>query len=215
MSDGDFYLPDTADLYDNYLDAMHRQYIDDCWEHDDWLRQVEEEMNADRFAADPKMFEEKLEEIEAETEGVYLFPQAGKTKVRLLLAPERDISVFSCPVLRSYKGKESLKYMLPVLLNDNNVKIAVVPKTVYKGILQLLANGWDLFHPDTGHSIIIDRTGEGLKTKYTVSTTPNPVRVDYLTFNWYEGELADYARQMEASDRETDEEVLQDDDIPF
>ena len=159
-------------------------------------------MNADRFSADPKMWEDQLQETEVETEGTYLFPQAGKTTVRLLLAPEREISEAFQPVLRSFKGKERLQYMIPVVQTDNNVKIMVMAKTVYKGILQLLANGWELFNPDTGHSIIIDRKGEGLKTTYTVTITPNPVKVDYLTFNWYEGELADYARKMEASDRE-------------
>ena len=199
--------------YGDYEVAVYEDRLD--LDYDEWILDLEEQMNADRFKADPKMFEAQLEEIEADTEGVYLFPQAGKTKVKLLLAPERIMSTFYEPVLRSWQGKERLQYMMPVVINDNNVKIMVVAKTVHKGIIQLLANGWDLFDPDLGHGIVIDRTGEGIYTRYTVTTTPNPVAIDYESLNWYEDVLTDYARTMEANDREEGEPELVDDDLPF
>ena len=210
------------DDYGGYEVSIMEQIQDEDWkELEHWLDRLEDKMNADRFKADPKMWEAQMNELETEG-GTYLFPPKGYTKVRLLLAPEREIGQFYEPVLRSYQGKERLQHMMPVLvLNDqgfaNEVKIMVVAKTVTQGILSILAQAeYDLLHPEAGHGITISRQGDGLKTKYSVMPTRDPVPVDYLTLNWYEGELASYARQMESNDREEPEEVLDDDDeIPF
>ena len=211
------------DNYGDYqLDRMYymTETLEQKMELDEWLFRLEETMNEQRFNFDPKMFEEEIKMLDQSGDGTYYFLDQGKNKVRLLLSPEREISVFAQLVIRSFKGKERQQYMLPVLVGDskgiynNNVRYMVVPKTVYKAILELLANKWDLFHPETGHGIVIDRTGEGLKTRYSVTPSPNPIPVDYLTLQ-FQTPLEEVAAQLEASDREEDEEILHDDDIPF
>ena len=80
-----------------------------------------------------------------------------------------------------------------------------------KGILNILAAGeYDLLHPENGHSIIITREGEGLKTKYSVMTTKDPVLVDY-DYIEFEGTLLDEGLEFEAFANKDKE----DEDVPF
>ena len=154
----------------------------------------------DRFKMTAKAAEEKIKMIDA-SDGIYLFPPVGNTRVRLLLEPDRVADAFYQPVLRSYEGKERVQHMMHVLL-DGDVKIMCCAKTVTKGILTIIAGGeYDLLHPDNGHEIIINRSGEGLKTKYSVMTGKSPLPVDY-DFLEFEDRLADKAAEMELGDRE-------------
>jgi len=174
-------------------DQMHEEHWKEL-EH--YLDSLEEKMNADKFNVDPKEWEATLSDFNSSEGGKYLFPEKGQTRVRLLLSPERDATMFYCPVVTEYTddaGKTTIRnrYMFPCLVADsrgdynNDVKFAVVAKTVVAGILEILAQGeYKFLHPENGHAITINRTGDGLKTKYNVMPSKDPVPVDYLTLNW-------------------------------
>lgn len=164
----------------------------------------------DRFTVTAKAAEAALKDID---DGLYLFLDAGNTRVRLLLEPERVAEAFFKPVLRSYQGKERIQHMMHVLYEDK-VKIMCCPKTVTKAIFTIMAGGeYDLLHPDNGHEVIITRAGSGLSTKYSAIPGKDPFPVDYDTLE-FEYKLADQAAAMELSDREP-EDVDDDEDTPF
>ena len=170
-----------------------------------------------KYAVKTKQWEAALSEFLSKEGGKYLFPEVGKTKVRILLHPERDPLSFYQSIITVYHEKSRTRYMIPVLVADqmgvyhNDVKLAVVAKTVLKGIYTILAAGeYDLLHPENGHSIIIVREGEGLKTKYSVMPTKDPVPVDYENLE-FEGTLTDAGLEFEAISNgdkdDTDEDV--------
>jgi len=184
----------------------------------------ENKMSEERnYTVETKTWAGKLNELET-TNGIYVFPLKGSTKVRILLSPECAPENFYTPVLRMYKGQGSTKFMLPVIVLDENntwsedVKYLVLPKTALQGILTILAGGeYDLLHPVNGHGITIVRTGEMLLTKYNVLPSKSPVPVKY-DFYEFAKPLMEYAKDLEASDREDNEvasPAYDDDDIPF
>ena len=172
---------------------------------------------AKKYTATKKQWEANLNALKATEGGLYVFPQGGQTKVRMLLSPEREIEDFYQPVLRMFKNNSTTRFMIPVLVIDdsgninNEIRYLVTAKTVIKAILTILSGGeYDLLHPENGHSIVINRTGEGLNTEYSVLPSKAPVAVDYEVLD-FEHKLIDLTLEMEASDREDKEE----DDIPF
>ena len=169
-----------------------------------------------KYAVKAKEWEATLNEFNSQNDGPYLFPEVGNTKIRLLLSPEREPALFWQPVVTTYKDKIRTRHMIPCLVADTlgtyqyDLKLAVVAKTVLKGILTILAGGeYDLLHPEKGHGITIVREGEGLKTKYSVLPSKDPVPVDYDSIE-FEGTLVDAGLEFEAvtnGDKEEVEEV--------
>ena len=204
---------------DYQVDLMDHQQEIDMKEYLDW--EINMSIN-DRFAIAKEQWQEELKDMERQERGRYLFPEKGETKVRLLLSPEINvITAFYAQVVTTYFEKARTRYMIPVLAADElgtfyyEVKYAVVAKTVLKEILSILAGGeYDLFHPETGHAITINRTGDGLGTRYSVIPSKDPVPIDYaeIEFEGCLGDIADEFMEQVESDKAAKED---DDDIPF
>ena len=164
------------------------------------------------------IWEAILKDLDNSGTGIYVFPQPGITKVRLLVEPGREPEQFYVPVSRMFRDQEKTQYMAPcIIVEDGNwnmeVKFINMNITVFKGILAILAGGeYDLLDPEKGHGISITRTGEGMKTTYSVmpSKDPVPVAVDFLEFD---KSLSEAAKELEASDRKDKTEVYE--DVPF
>lgn len=120
----------------------------------------------------------------------------GSTKLRLVQLPSMKVKkgesfVFWGEATTSYRGNQRSRFVIPALVlegkgtregMDTNVTTVVVPKTVLKGILGLLAEGYELFDPKEGYGLMIKRTGSGLNTDYTVlpSRNPQPLPADVV-----------------------------------
>ena len=174
----------------------------------------------DRYEVKGNQWEATLNTFNSENDGVYLFPEKGRTTVRLLLSPERNADMFWQPVVTYYNDKARTRHMIPVLVSDNlgtyhyDIKLMVVAKTVLQGILTILAGGeYDFLHPEKGHGITIVREGEGLGTKYSVLPTKDPVPVDYDAVE-FEGTLIECAAEFEHISS-PDYKAEQEEEVPF
>jgi len=196
---------------DREVDMMHE--IEDK-EYLDWEGQMADN---ERFIVAKEKWEGKLNDLNTSEGGIYVFPQPGSTKCRILLSPEREPADFYTPVIRMFRGKTRTQFMMPVIVYENDTwseepKYLVCAKTVMQGILELLVEGYDLIHPRDGHGIVINRTGEGLQTKYNVLPSKNVIPVDYSQYA-FEQELQAVVDELEASDRE--DQMPEVDEIPF
>jgi hypothetical protein len=129
-------------------------------------------------------------------ESDFLFPQVGRTRVRLVWADADSDPIRA--VNSSFQNRVKTKYVLWGYSPDDEeskLKIVVVPKTVGTGILALLAEGYDLFDPAEGHGISIIRSGSGLDTQYNVMPSPKPVPLPPEIVTQIEGRTLDQASQ--------------------
>lgn len=119
-----------------------------------------------------------LNDLNTAGSGDFFFPKTGRTRLRLI--PEEGTEdQFFTQVDSVYRGQTKTKYILLaiVLGTDqgpldekwvNKVVGVVVSKVVLKGIVQLLAEEYDLLSEE-GHGITIVRSGNGqFDTTYTV-----------------------------------------------
>lgn len=114
----------------------------------------------------------------------------GKTRLRLIAPQERVDQkpvIFFEEVQSTFRGRTKTKYMILCLVLEGKgakpemattVTPVIVTKTVIKGILGLLAEGYDLFDPTEGYGFSINRTGSGLETDYSVLASRKPVPLD-------------------------------------
>ena len=205
---------------DYQVDLMDHQQEINLEEYLDWELKM---TTNDIFEVAKEQWQEELQDMERQERGRYLFPEKGETRLRLLVSPEINvITSFYAQVITTYFEKARTRYMIPVLAADDTgtyyyeVKYAVVAKTVLKEILSILAGGeYDLFHPETGHAVTINRTGEGLSTRYSVIPSKDPVPIDYdqIEFEGCLGDIADEFMAQVASDKAAKE--AEEDDIPF
>lgn len=105
--------------------------------------------------------------------GGYIFPKAGRTRVRLIHNPDEG---YVEEVINRY-GRS--RYMILAVRADDEaeeVRGLLATKTVWKSIVQLLAEGYDFWDPEEGYGVTIIRTGTGLQdTTYTVIPSKSPV----------------------------------------
>lgn len=115
-------------------------------------------------------------------------PKEGRSRLRLVQMPEmvpdeEGIFQFYAEVQSTFRGKTKSRFLVPALVLDGpgarpematKITPVVLPKAVIKGILGLLAEGYDLFS-DEGFGITVARTGQGLDTDYNVLPSKNPV----------------------------------------
>ena len=178
-------------------------------------------MTEKNFKLDPDKAREKRDELQKKEAGVYLFPQVGKTKVRLLLAPEREPEDFYQPVLRLFKDRSKTQYMIPCITEGETgswgqeVQYLVVGKMTLDGIMSLIIDGdYDLLSPDGAYGILIVRSGEGLNTTYQVMASKNQIPIVYDAYE-FEKPLLEMAHDLEKADRERVAEEDKDDYVPF
>ena len=135
----------------------------------------------------PKPVEEEIDwnEIlnELKTTGQWYRPKDGRTRVRLVLPEDTNPREFFKEVQSSYNGNIKTRYMVLGLILDGTgateemsttVTPIVIAKTVLKGIVSLLAEGYELFGED-GHGVTINRSGQGLNTDYSILPSRKPV----------------------------------------
>ena len=175
----------------------------------------------DKFNVEQSDWEAVLSEFESKEGGMYLFPEVGTTRVRILVSPEREPTQFWQPVVTTYAEKARTRHMIPLLVADAQgtfqyeVKYAVVAKTVLKDILSILAAGeYDLLHPEKGHGVSIIRTGEGLGTRYSVMPSKNQIPIDYNAIE-FPAALEDVAREFVKSTEEPKEDNESWSEVPF
>jgi len=159
----------------------------------------------ERYQVPQDKWQNKLNNFKTGQLGDYIWPQQGKTNVRLLLSPEREAENFYQPVLRLFKDRSRTQYMVPCLVFDgtawtDEIKYLTVAQTVMQGILAILAGGeYDLLSP-IAYGVQIVRSGEGLNTTYNVFPSKNEIPVDYSKYV-FERTLEDMAQELEMADR--------------
>ena len=130
-------------------------------------------------------WQEMLDNLSTGESGPFWFIKEGKTRVRLI--PEEGSERFYAETTRVFRGKERVRFVvLGVVMGvstreladewKNRVTPVIMTKTCVKGILALLAEGYDLLSPD-GHGVTIVRSGKGLDTSYTVLPSPKPIPI--------------------------------------
>lgn len=151
--------------------------------------------------------------------GSVFFPKKGKTRIRLAPIKGTDDDFF-VETKSVYKGKARSKYLLSAMvistdageLNErwvNKVVPVLVPGAVLKGILGLLAEGYDLLSPE-GHGITIVKTGGGLETTYSVMPSQKPMELpDDVTYpeQSFEEIAEEYANRADSADETSDDEA--------
>lgn len=138
------------------------------------------------------------------------YVKAGRNRIKL--APEGgDPKKFFTKVTRSFRGQISTKFLIRALVmkgkSEEPPKVQAIPvgKSVMKDILNLLAEGYDLFNVKTGKGLTIVKTGTGLTdTSYTVLPSPSAVPMP-KTFTDLEDTLASLAEYLTAQDQEREE----------
>lgn len=118
-----------------------------------------------------------------ESSSAWFRPKDGRTRMRLVLPPGESPHKFYREVQTSFQGNLKTRFMLMALLfagegvtEEMSAKVTpvIVAKTVLKGILSLLVEGYDLLGPEA-NGITIIRTGQGLNTDYSVMPSKNPI----------------------------------------
>ena len=148
--------------------------------------------------------------------GRWYRPKVGRTQVRLLLPDDTEPRNFFREVQTSYNGNVRTKYMVLALIFSGEgatpemaetATPLIITKTVLKGIVSLLAEGYDLFGPD-GHGVTITRTGKGLNTDYSVLPSRKPVDIPE-DIAWPQESLDELAEDFTESSLRRDEERMQ------
>lgn len=101
--------------------------------------------------------------------GAFVFPQEGKTRLRLVLPEGEDMYHFFREVINSYGRTKYLVLAVVVSSDDLDlIRPIILPKTPLQDILSILAEGYELFDLEEGFGLSINRTGSGLDSKYSV-----------------------------------------------
>lgn len=128
-------------------------------------------------------WENLLENLATDRTSAFIFPKGPKTRVRLVHNPAEP---YFTEIQTEFRGKAKTKYAVLAVQMDAagddeegpKVKALVISKTVFRQIVQMLTEGYDLWDPEKGFGITILRQGSGLETNYSVLPSPRPVPVD-------------------------------------
>lgn len=124
------------------------------------------------------------------TSSYFFRPKEGSTRLRLIPLPGMDYEAegfqFWAEAQTNFRGQVRTKFVIAALILEakgarpemaTTVTPVIISKAVLKGILGLLAEGYDLFGPE-GYGITLKRSGQGLETDYAVMPSKNPVKVN-------------------------------------
>lgn len=156
-------------------------------------------------------WQKALDALASEGSGAYFFLKQPKTQIRLVNL-EHDPEHFFLPVTSIYRGQPKTKYLVfGVVLKTPGKDLldkyvnAIVPivfnKTTIKGILSLLAEGYDLFDPKEGYGITIMKSGTGLDTDFNLMPSPHAVPLDMEKVKQPEKTLEDFAAEFSNNQR--------------
>jgi len=111
--------------------------------------------------------------------GQFLFPKAGKNRIRLLQHPDDEVPYRV--VQNNYQGQIRDKYLFMGYSPDDtepDLKGIVVPLTVFRAIVGYLAEGYEFFDSEAGLGITILRDQQGRRVNYQVMASRNPQEAD-------------------------------------
>lgn len=151
-------------------------------------------------------WQKALDALASEGSGAFFFLKQPKTQIRLVNL-EQDPEHFFLPVTSIYRGQPKTKYIVfGVVLKTQGKELsekyqnAIVPivfnKTTIKGILSLLAEGYELFDPAEGYGITIMKSGTGLDTDFNLMPSPHAVPMDMTKLKQPEKTLEDFAAEF-------------------
>ena len=178
-------------------------------------------------APSPKGWQDLLDQLN--TSGNFFRPKEGSTKLRLVPLKGMDYEAkgfrFWAEATTVFRGQERTKFVVPALILEakgatesmmTTVTAVILSKKALKGIIGLLAEGYELFGPE-GYGIVLKRTGQGLDTDYNVLPSKNPVLIDEdeitvpdLTIDEMAMEFQKWATRPGAGQGKTDEEYSDD-----
>lgn len=168
--------------------------------------------------------------------GDLLFLKPGKTRVKLLLQENQDPQNFFEQTTRFWQGQPRTRYLVWCTVmpdpkskeenpNAGQARALLLNKTTLSDIIQLLAEGYDLFDQEEGHGLVINKVGEKLETSYTVMPSQRPVVVKNEDLEWptmkteedgeVEKTLADIAEEFAKDSRRRDEEGNKKESVTF
>jgi len=154
-------------------------------------------------------WDEVLDTLASSGGGPFFFPKGTRTRMRLVCL-EDDERHFYAGAMTQYKGRPKTKYVVfaNVLASEGGPKGAldekwkgviapvVITKTVLQGIINLLAEGYELFDETGGYGITILKSGSGTDTDYNVTPSPAPVKINLNTLELPEKSLVEYAEEL-------------------
>lgn len=129
----------------------------------------------------PEDWQKILDQVSGGT-GLFYFLKEGKTRLRLVTEPGTKTRWF-IETASQFNGTSRTKAIVLAVLAagkgvteemKGKVTPVVVSKSVVVGILNLLAEGYNLFSPTKGYGLTITRTGSGLDTSYNVLPSQEP-----------------------------------------
>lgn len=139
--------------------------------------------DAQQFEDQQKYWEGLHEEL-GESSSSFIFLKSDRTRVRLVAVggPGSTPDTWYSAVENNYRGVKSQKYLLPAYIppisedDEPELKALLVPKGLFRDIIGLLREGYDLYSPE-GHGLAISRSQSGGRTSYQVMPSPKPVAV--------------------------------------
>lgn len=166
----------------------------------------------------PTNWDDLLETMNSSSSGPFFFVKAPRTRIRLACFSD-DQREFYAEATTVFKGREKSKFVVfgVVLSTEGHgakplgdqwkekVIPIVITKTTLKGIISLLAEGYELFSPKEGYGITINKSGTGTDTDYNVNPSPNPVPCNFAKMEQPEKTLQDYAEELTARSQQRGE----------
>lgn len=129
-----------------------------------------------------------LEDLQSGGNANFIFTKKPKNRIRLVRDPEQVpyIEVASTFRRNGVEGRTRTKFMILAVdlsaedTDDEGPKVKglVVSKTVFRQVVGLITEGYELWDPENGHGITISKTGQGLQTTYTVMPSQKVVPLD-------------------------------------
>lgn len=161
------------------------------------MAKKQEETNTPDPQQSTELWQQLLNEVSSGEGGSTFFLKSGRTYVRLVpiaVHEELGIPLFHIKTTSTFRGNTRERVLITgqVIKTDagplqdrwvDKVVPILVTKSVLKGILALLAEGYDLLSDENGHGVVIRKEGSGLSTEYSVmpSAKPIPVNREELT----------------------------------
>lgn len=155
--------------------------------------------------ADSNIWTQVLSDLESKDSGEISYLKDGKTRVKLVPEKGNDRQFFA-EATRLWQGKPKQRFLVKGIIfkdDKDELKALVVTKTVLKGIVNLLAEGYDLLGAK-GHGITIIKSGSGLETSYSVLPSPKPVETP-SDIGELSATLAELAEKLLESDKNREE----------
>jgi len=130
-------------------------------------------------------------------------------------------------VQSEFMGRKKRKYLFLAMTEEGDVRTLVAPVTVFKAIISLILEGYELWDREKGYGIVIARRGSGLDTSYGVLPSRGPQPIPLEVYNrrpLLEDEEAQYHMMQQrrreppaimGDEEEIDDEENDDDDEVF